>query len=99
MHGTGCCTQLGGRLKPLKPMPCSCSCFPPPLCSSVQLTNAQVARIKSIKGADFTDALIRRDVQKSLCKIAGACGGRGRLHPAYGGLPQPACGLQRAAAG
>ena len=36
-----------------------------------QLTNAQFGRVKSIKGADFTDVLIRKDVQRSLCKIAG----------------------------
>lgn len=43
----------------------------PSLCAlSLQLTNAQVARIKSINGADFTDALIRRDVQMGLCKLA-----------------------------
>ena len=40
--------------------------LPPP-----QLSNAQVAKIKSIKGADFSDALIRKDVQQMLCKIAG----------------------------
>ncbi|PRW56837.1 Pentapeptide repeat family [Chlorella sorokiniana] len=34
------------------------------------LTNAQFSRIKSIQGADFTDALIRKDVQQMLCKIA-----------------------------
>lgn len=39
-----------------------------------QLTNAQVSRIKSIQGADFTDALIRKDVQQMLCKIAGGLG-------------------------
>lgn len=34
------------------------------------LTNAQVSKVKSIEGADFTDALIRRDIQKGLCSIA-----------------------------
>lgn len=34
------------------------------------LTNAQVSKVKSIEGADFTDALIRRDIQKGLCNIA-----------------------------
>ena len=34
------------------------------------LTNAQFRLVKSIKGADFTDALIRRDIQLGLCKIA-----------------------------
>lgn len=36
----------------------------------MQLTNAQFSRIKSIEGADFTDALLRKDVQMNLCKIA-----------------------------
>ena len=40
-------------------------------CWPLQLTNAQFGRVKSIKGADFTDVLIRKDVQQSLCKIAG----------------------------
>lgn len=35
------------------------------------MTNAQVAKIKSISGADFTDVLIRKDVQMGLCKRAG----------------------------
>jgi hypothetical protein len=26
--------------------------------------------VKSIAGADFTDALIRRDIQQGLCKLA-----------------------------
>jgi uncharacterized protein YjbI with pentapeptide repeats len=34
------------------------------------LTNAQFQRVKAITGADFTDALIRKDVAMSLCKIA-----------------------------
>ncbi|PSC68128.1 pentapeptide repeat [Micractinium conductrix] len=34
------------------------------------LTNAQFGRVKSIKGADFSDVLIRKDVQNGLCKIA-----------------------------
>ena len=34
------------------------------------LYNAQFQRVKSIAGADFTDALIRPDVAKNLCKIA-----------------------------
>lgn len=34
------------------------------------LTNAQVQRVKSIEGADFTDALLRKDVQMGLCKMA-----------------------------
>ncbi len=37
----------------------------------LQLTNAQLARVKSIKGADFTDVVLRKDVQAGLCKIAG----------------------------
>jgi hypothetical protein len=36
----------------------------------VQLSNAQLRNLKSIEGADFTDALMRKDVQMSLCKIA-----------------------------
>lgn len=47
----------------------------------VQLTNAQVGRIKSINGADFTDSLIRKDVRLGLCKIAGAAQGQGRRAP------------------
>jgi len=35
-----------------------------------QLSNAQFSRVKSITGADFTDALMRKDVQQMLCKIA-----------------------------
>ncbi len=34
------------------------------------LSNAQFRLVKSIKGADFTDALVRKDVAASLCKIA-----------------------------
>lgn len=34
------------------------------------LTNAQFQRVKAITGADFTDALIRKDIAMSLCKIA-----------------------------
>ena len=34
------------------------------------LSNAQFRLIKSIEGADFTDALMRRDIQVSLCKLA-----------------------------
>ena len=34
------------------------------------LTNTQFRKLKSIEGADFTDALIRRDVQLGLCEIA-----------------------------
>jgi hypothetical protein len=40
------------------------------LLGRVQLSNAQLQRIKSISGADFTDALIRKDVQQGLCKFA-----------------------------
>ena len=43
--------------------------------SHLQLTNAQFQKVKSIKGADFTDALVRKDIQASLCKIAGAARG------------------------
>lgn len=35
-----------------------------------QLTNAQWKRVASIEGADFTDALMRKDVEASLCKLA-----------------------------
>jgi hypothetical protein len=38
------------------------------------LTNTQFKRLKSIEGADFTDALIRRDVQKGLCALPTATG-------------------------
>jgi uncharacterized protein YjbI with pentapeptide repeats len=34
------------------------------------LQNAQLQRIKSIEGADFTDVLMRKDIQNGLCKIA-----------------------------
>lgn len=34
------------------------------------LTNTQFKLIKSIEGADFTDALIRKDIMMGLCKIA-----------------------------
>ncbi|KAL6774562.1 CPLD61 [Auxenochlorella protothecoides x Auxenochlorella symbiontica] len=34
------------------------------------LTNAQWKRVASIEGADFTDALIRKDVEASLCRLA-----------------------------
>jgi uncharacterized protein YjbI with pentapeptide repeats len=34
------------------------------------LTNAQLGKVKSIRGADFTDALIRPDIARALCKIA-----------------------------
>lgn len=34
------------------------------------LTNTQFRLIKSIEGADFTDALIRKDIMMGLCKIA-----------------------------
>ena len=50
-------------------MVCSFPCLP-------QLTNAQLGRVKSITGADFTDVLIRKDIQMGLCKIAGALAGR-----------------------
>lgn len=36
----------------------------------LQLTNAQFKFVKSIEGADFTDALIRKDVMMGLCKLA-----------------------------
>ena len=38
------------------------------------LTNTQFKKLKSIEGADFTDALIRRDVQKGLCALPTAKG-------------------------
>ena len=38
------------------------------------LTNTQFKKLKSIEGADFTDALIRRDVQKGLCALESAKG-------------------------
>ena len=34
------------------------------------LSNAQFKYIKTIEGADFTDALIRKDIAQSLCKLA-----------------------------
>ena len=43
---------------------------PPHTHTRAQLTNAQFKRVKTIAGADFTDALIRKDVAKDLCKIA-----------------------------
>lgn len=36
----------------------------------MQLSNAQFKLVKTIKGADFTDALIRKDVMLGLCKLA-----------------------------
>lgn len=36
----------------------------------LQLTNTQFKQVKSIQGVDFTDALIRKDIQMGLCKIA-----------------------------
>lgn len=38
------------------------------------LTNTQFKKLVSIEGADFTDALIRRDVQKGLCELPTATG-------------------------
>ena len=38
------------------------------------LTNTQFKKMASIEGADFTDALIRRDVQKALCALPSAKG-------------------------
>lgn len=38
------------------------------------LTNTQFKKLVSIEGADFTDALIRRDVQKGLCQLPSAKG-------------------------
>lgn len=38
------------------------------------LTNTQFRAIKSIEGADFTDALIRKDVAKALCGLESAKG-------------------------
>ena len=38
------------------------------------LTNTQFKKLVSIEGADFTDALIRRDVQKGLCALPTAKG-------------------------
>lgn len=38
------------------------------------LTNTQFKKLVSIEGADFTDALIRRDVQKGLCALPSATG-------------------------
>ena len=35
-----------------------------------QLTNAQLGRVKSIKGTDWTDVVLRKDINASLCKIA-----------------------------
>lgn len=48
----------------------SCQIIPhPPV---LQLTNAQLGRVKSITGADFTDVVFRKDVMMGLCRIAGA---------------------------
>ena len=58
---------------------CSGRCRTPPF---LQLTNAQFQKVKSIKGADVTDALVRKDIQASLCKIAGA-GSVGRGLPVW----------------
>jgi len=38
--------------------------------AGAMMTNAQMMRIKNIDNTDWTDALIRPDVAKSLCKIA-----------------------------
>ena len=35
-----------------------------------QMTNAQLGRVKSIKGSDWTDVILRKDINASLCKIA-----------------------------
>ena len=38
--------------------------------AGAQMTNAQLGAVKSIEGADFTDAILRRDAQKALCSVA-----------------------------
>ena len=35
-----------------------------------QMTNAQIGRVKSIKGSDWTDVILRKDINAALCKIA-----------------------------
>ena len=35
-----------------------------------QMTNAQLGRVKSIKGSDLTDVILRKDINAALCKIA-----------------------------
>ena len=40
------------------------------LLEGAQLTNAQLGRVKSIKGSDWTDVILRKDINASLCKIA-----------------------------
>ena len=38
--------------------------------SGAFVNNAQFRHIKSIVGSDWTDVLLRKDIQASLCKIA-----------------------------
>lgn len=57
--------MLATRRRPTNFGPAAC-----PDRLDVQLSNAQLRNLKSIEGADFTDALMRKDVQMSLCKIA-----------------------------
>lgn len=35
-----------------------------------QMTNAQLGRVKSIAGSDWTDVILRKDINATLCKIA-----------------------------
>ena len=61
MHAKRCWQHGGGPLISAR--------LPAPT-AWVQLSNAQLRNLKSIEGEDFTDALMRKDVQMSLCKIA-----------------------------
>lgn len=36
-----------------------------------QMTNAQLNRVKSIEGSDWTEVILRKDINATLCKIAG----------------------------